>query len=71
MFCPECGFKTKVADISTNKQQGERYRKRVCVACSHGFYTVEYVIEETPHFREAWRKNRRRHSRNKGDYKND
>lgn len=52
--CPKCNSDTIVVDSCTNSKDQETYRKRVCIHCTHEFYTVETEVENCETLKNAW-----------------
>ena len=63
MKCPKCGKKMYVDDV-VHTTENEVYRRKVCKACGHGFFTVEYEIEADKHLADIWFKYRGRNAKN-------
>lgn len=64
LFCPECGGKTIVRDNAMDKDSNELFRKRMCTACGHEFFTTEFVVDNDEKFHKFWLDLKREHRRN-------
>lgn len=58
MNCPKCGTRTYVSDVVATPEN-EKYRRRICKACGHFFYTVEFETEFNDEIHDIWVKYRR------------
>lgn len=59
MNCPKCHSRTKVLDTRNNFEDGEVYRRRVCLdkkVCGYEFFSVEFEVDPNYNFMEHWRK---------------
>lgn len=60
MVCPKCEGEARVVD-TVKTPENEVYRRRKCVKCDHGFYTVEFEADVTDKFRSEWTEHHRLH----------
>ena len=54
MLCPKCEGKLVTKDTRHNHAAAETYRRKVCTACGHTIYTVEYETLKTESFTRQW-----------------
>ena len=60
MKCPKCDCEVRVVD-TVKTPENEVYRRRKCVKCDHGFYTVEFEAEVNEQFKNEWKEHHRLH----------
>lgn len=53
MQCEKCGWRMKVVEKRYLRRE-EVYRRHVCSRCGFETFTVEYEIDQTDGFLEAW-----------------
>ena len=46
MKCPKCEGKVKVVLTGNEDKENEIYRRRKCLDCGYGFYTIEFELDD-------------------------